>query len=309
VQQLRAESGTNVYAGLKSGLDAVEADRATSILLVTDGVANEGIVDPKEFHKLLQQYDVRVFGFLMGNNENWPLMRLIAETSGGFYAPVSNDDDIIGQILLAKSKITGEALHDAKLEIRGVKISDATDEVIGKIYRGQQLVIFGRYAKGGPANVTLRAKLTGKDETYTTTFDFPEVSTQHPELERMWALDRIEQAVMKETVGLLPPEESESAIRNLGVQYQLVTDYTSMVVLADDVFERRGIARNNQQRIAVERAAQAQRTTLGPQNNQVDPSQPMFRGRSSGLRGGGAIDPILALLALLTVLVIARVRP
>ena len=48
-------------------------------------VANEGIVDPKEFYALLKKYDVRVFGFLMGNNANWPLMRLIAETSGGFY--------------------------------------------------------------------------------------------------------------------------------------------------------------------------------------------------------------------------------
>lgn len=308
VQQLRTEGGTNVYEGLKQGLDAVEADRATSILLVTDGVTNEGIVDPKEFHKLLQQYDVRVFGFLMGNNANWPLMRLIAEASGGFYSAVSNDDDIIGQILLAKDKISSEALHDAKLEIRGVKISDTTDELIGKIYRGQQLVIFGRYAKGGEANVTLRAKLTGKDETYTTTFDFPDVSTEHPELERMWALDRIEQAVMEETAGLLAPEESESAIRNLGVQYQLVTDYTSMVVLTDDVFEKRGIARTNKQRIEVERAARGPRSSQPPVNRRADRSKPMFGGRSAGVRGGGAFDPMMALLALLTVLVVVRVR-
>ncbi|HVR41447.1 MAG TPA: VIT and VWA domain-containing protein [Thermoanaerobaculia bacterium] len=301
MQQLQIAGGTNVYDGLKSGLDAVEADRATSILLVTDGVTNTGIVDPREFHKLLKQYDVRVFGFLMGNNANWPLLKLVAETSGGFYAPVSNDDDIIGQILLAKDKITSEALHDAKLEIRGVKVTDATDEVIGKIYRGQQLVIFGRYAKGGPADVTLRAKLTGKDETYTTRFDFPDVATEHPELERMWALDRIEQNVMKETVGLMPAEESESAIRNLGVQYQLVTDYTSMVVLADDVFEKRGIARNNKQRIAIERAAQTVRSSQPPVNRRVDTAKPMTTGKSHSLRGGGAFDPMLVLLAAIAV--------
>ena len=48
---------------------------ATSVLLVTDGVTNEGIIDPREFHTLLKKYDVRVFGFLMGNNANWPLIR------------------------------------------------------------------------------------------------------------------------------------------------------------------------------------------------------------------------------------------
>lgn len=308
VQQLTVDGGTNVYEGLKAGLDAVEADRATSVLLVTDGVANEGIVDPKEFHALLKKYDVRVFGFLMGNNGNWPLMRLIADTSGGFYASMSNDDDIIGKILLAKDKISSEALHDAKLTIRGVKVSDTTDEVIGKIYRGQQLVIFGRYTKGGPADVTLQAKLTGKDETYTTKFDFPDVATEHPELERMWALDRIEQVVMKETAGLQNADESKSAIQNLGTQYQLVTDYTSMVVLSDDVFEKRGIARNNKQRIEIERTAQSARSASAPVNRQVDASRPMFTGRSHGVRGGGAFDPTMVLLALIAVTVAWRAR-
>ncbi|HEX7829082.1 MAG TPA: VIT and VWA domain-containing protein [Thermoanaerobaculia bacterium] len=308
VEQIRDEGGTNVYEALKLGLDAVEADRATSILLVTDGVANEGIVDPREFHALLKKYDVRVFGFLMGNNANWPLMRLIADTSGGFYSAVSNDDDIIGQILLAKSKITSEALHDAKLEIKGVKTSDVTGEVIGKIYRGQQLVLFGRYAKGGEANVSLQAKLTGKDETYTTTFAFPDVTTEHPELERMFALAHIDELTMKEQAGLTPPAESEQAIRDLGLRYQLVTDYTSMVVLADDVFEKRGIARNNKQRIEIERAAQSARSAAAPVNRQADRGKPMFSGRSHGLKGGGAFDPWMAILALVAAVAALRLR-
>jgi Ca-activated chloride channel homolog len=289
-------------------LKAVEADRATSILLVTDGVTNEGIVDPKEFHKLLKQYDVRVFGFLMGNNANWPLMRLLAETSGGFYSAVSNDDDIIGQILLAKQRITSEALHDAVLTVDGVKTFDRTDEIFGKVYRGQQLVIFGRYQKGGTANVTLKAKLTGKDETYKTTFAFPDVSTEHPELERMWALDRIEQAVMKEMAGVLPPEEAEHYIRDTGVKYQLVTDYTSMVVLSDEVFAKRGIARNNKQRIEVERQAQTGRAAQAPANRRVDNSAPMFTGKSHGVRGGGAFDPWMALIAVFAAIAVWRMK-
>ncbi|HEV7765083.1 MAG TPA: hypothetical protein VGQ76_08790, partial [Thermoanaerobaculia bacterium] len=294
--------------GLEGALKAVEADRATSILLITDGVTNEGIVDPKEFHKLLKQYDVRVFGFLMGNNSNWPLMRLIAETSGGFYSAVSNDDDIVGQIMLAKQRITSEALHDAVLTVDGVRTFDKTDEVIGKIYRGQQLVIFGRYQKGGTAKVTLKAKLTGKDETYKTTFDFPDVTTEHPELERMWALDRIEQAVMKEMTGTLPPEEAERYIRDTGVKYQLVTDYTSMVVLSDDVFEKRGIARNNKQRIDIERNAQTARASQPPANRRVDTSAPMSSGKSHGLKGGGAFDPWMALLAVLAAAALWRMK-
>jgi len=298
--------GTNVYEGLEAGLHAVEADRATSILLVTDGVTNEGIVDPKEFYALLKKYDVRVFGFLMGNNGNWPLMRLIADASGGFYEAVSNDDDIIGAILLAKSKIVSEAMHDAKLTIDGVKTFDRTDDVVTKIYRGQQLVIFGRYEKGGPANVTLAAKMTGQDATYKTAFDFPDVSTDYPELERMWALAGIERAVMKENAGFASPEEAKKAIQTLGLKYQLVTDYTSMIVLGDGDFVKRGIARTNRERVAVESQAHASRTP--PASNRVDTSRPMFNGPAHTTRGGGAVDPMLALLALTAALVAPAAR-
>ncbi|MGZ4780085.1 MAG: VIT and vWA domain-containing protein [Thermoanaerobaculia bacterium] len=296
---LRTESGTNLYAGLDMGLKNLNADRATSVILVTDGVANEGIIDPKEFRKLVKQYDVRIFSFVMGNSANWPLMRTIGDASGGFYSGVSNDDDIIGQILLAKSKITSEALHDASLKIRGVKVSDTTGNVVGKIYRGQQLVIFGRYDKGGPATVTLDAKLTGQDKTYSTQFNFPDSDTANPELERMWALGTTEDVNAREFAGELSGDEAEKAIRDIGVQYQLVTDYTSMLVLSDADFTKRGIARNNQKRIEIERAAQSVRSSLGPVNRRADASQPMFSGNahSVGKGGGGALDPMSVLLA------------
>jgi Ca-activated chloride channel family protein len=106
----------------------------------------------------------------------------------------------------------------------------------------------------------------------------------------------------------MPAEEAEQAIRDTGVKYQLVTDYTSMVVLADDVFEKRGIARNNRDRIAIERAAQTARASRPPATRQIDASRPMFRGRSHGVRGGGAFDPLTALLALVAAIAVLRVR-
>jgi Ca-activated chloride channel family protein len=123
VKSLQPSGGTDVYDGLKTATQKLDADRATSLVLVTDGVTNQGIVDPAAFHKLLKQYDVRVFGFLMGNSANWPLMRVIADATGGFYAGVSNDDDIVGQILLAKSKIAFESMHDASFKFTGARVS------------------------------------------------------------------------------------------------------------------------------------------------------------------------------------------
>lgn len=292
LESLRVSGGTDVYAGLQEGLKGLDADRAASIVLVTDAVANRGIVSPIEFHKLMKQQDVRVFGFLMGNSANWPLMRTIGDASGGFYAAVSNDDDIVGQLMLARSKITHECLHDATLKVSGVKVFDETDESIGKVYRGQQLVVFGRYDRPGKATVKLQAKLTGADKTYTTTFDFPALDKDNPEIERLWALDRIRMIEDQQRAGLMPESEAKYAVAQLGVAYQLVTDETSMVVLSDDRFAQRGIDRRNQARVAEERRAQAVRAAQPAKNHRVDDSAPMFQHRapsvSHGSGGGGA---------------------
>jgi Ca-activated chloride channel family protein len=308
VAALRADGSTDIHSGLKLALDSLDQDRATSIVLVTDGVANTGVVDPAAFDKLLRTYDVRVFGFVMGNSANWPLMDLIGRATGGFSCGVSNDDDIVGQIMLAKSKILHECLHDAGVRIEGVRTYDLTDGQIGKVYRGQQLVLFGRYEGSGRARVTLKAGLTGEDRTYTTEFDFPIADTGNPEIERLWALNQIEQAKRRAALGLLPDKERQDLERSLGVDYQLVTDETSMVVLSDDAFARRGIERRNQTRVVEERRAQSLRSARPVQSYRVDTSAPAFPSHAPSLGGGaGAIDPLGAAAAVAALLAVGRV--
>jgi len=288
--------GTNVYAGLKQGLEKLDEDRATSVVLVTDGVTNTGIVEPKEFRKLLQSVDVRVFGFLLGNSSNWPLLETITETSGGFYQAVSNQDDIVGQLVRAREKVRTEALHDVKIEVRGGHITDLSSTEIGKMYRGEQLVLFGRYHKAGPAEVILKARITGEDKEYRTSISLPEIDTTYPELERLWALDQIESLQKKARLGDLDPKESAEAVRDLGINYQLVTDETSMVVLDDEAFKRHGIERKNQQRTRAEQLAQSQRSQQTPPSQRAD--QSMFPSNAPRIGGGGAFPPAAALVLL-----------
>jgi len=304
IDGLSSNGSTNMYDGLSLALKRLDDDRATNIVLITDAVTNTGVVDPKDFYKLLQKFDVRVFGFLMGNSANWPLMQTIAETTGGFYDAISNADDIMGKILLAGNKIKYEALLDADVKISGVKVFDLTADTFKKIYRGEQLVLFGKYENGGDARVTLKAKLTGEGKTYTCDFRFPDLDTDNPELERLWALAAIEKIEALESIGQMPPTEAENAVRDLGLGYQIVTDYTSMVVLSDSAFADHGIERRNQARIAREQQARAARSQQSVKNYRVDAQKPAFKFKAPSLGGGGgAIDPLSGGLAVLFSLV------
>jgi len=302
VKALSSGGSTDIYKGISRALRNLDNDRATSIVLVTDAVTNTGIVDPKEFHDLMKKYDVRIFGFVMGNSGNWPLMRVICEATGGFSAGVSNDDDIIGQIQQAKEKIVFECMHDVDLKIRGVKTFETTGDEVGKVYQGEQMVVFGRYDQAGQAKITLKCAMTGEDKTYTTEFDFPEIATEYPEVDRLFALSRIEYLEYQADIGKLPVKESESAVRDLGVKYQLVTDETYMVALSDAAFSSRGVERKNRARIQEERTARVQRKAIPAKKNRVDNNKPMFKKKSystgGGFKGGGALDPKAAGVAL-----------
>jgi Ca-activated chloride channel family protein len=300
VHGLHVTGGTNLYDGMTLALNDLNDDRATSLVLVTDGVTNTGEVAPERFYQLMKAHDIRVFGFVIGNSAHWPLMRTICEASGGFYSGVSNADDIVGRVLQAKEKIVHECLHDATLKIGGVRTYDNGEALLGKVYRGQQLVIFGRYEKGGRAEMSLQARLTGEDKTYETDFEFPEIATDNPEIERLWALSQIEQIEFKRNAGLVPDTEGAHAIRDLGLEYQLVTDETSMVVLSDESFERRMIERKNVKRVAVERQAQAARSSQPAGNYQVDAHRPLTSGKTHrSFGGGGAFSPAGSALMLL----------
>lgn len=307
--------GTNLYKGLLEGLEDLDADRPTGVILVTDGVANVGETGKKAFLKLLKNNDVRLFTFIMGNSANRPLLNEMTDVSQGFAVSVSNADDIVGQILLATGKLTHQAFRDVELSINGVKVKDMTPENIGSLYRGEQLNVFGHYWQPGQAEVVLTAKVGGLDKVYKTLVDFPDVSQLNPEIERLWAFASIEQ--LQATLDYYGQDgDVEQAISDIAVEYGLVTDYTSMIVLEEARFQQLNIERGNKQRVATEFAARDARKSQPVRNHRADTQQPMFNsqrpvnsgGSSSG--GAGAVNPSwLLLIVALMLLSSARRKP
>ena len=295
---IQPDNGTNLYAGLDLGLKGLDADRTAAVLLVTDGVANVGETRQRAFLERVGRQDVRLFTFIMGNSANRPLLEAMTRESGGTALAISNSDDVVGAVLTATSKVTHEAMHGVRLEIDGLRVADLTPGTPGSLYRGQQLVVFGHYWQAGPAEVTLKARISGQPVVYRTRFDFPEVATANPEVERLWAYAAIEEH-LQELEDFGADADLEQAVVDLAVEHGLVTPLTSMVVVRDEVFAQLGIERRNRDRVAVEAEAAEKRATQPVAQRRVDQAQPMFQGtRPSHGGGAGAIGPAALLLML-----------
>ena len=295
VRGLQAEGGTALFAGLKEAYRGLDDDRTSSVILVTDGVCNVGPTEHTAFLNLLRTYDLRLFTFVMGNSANQPLMERLAKDSGGFAMNVSDSDDIVGRLIQAKSRVLHECMHDVRLSFGGEKVRDLTPVVIGNLYLGQQLVVFGRYSGHGAVDLKLSAKISGQQREWHCAATLPETDTGNPEIERLWALASIEERMEKIR------EEGETdklrgQVVRLGTEFSLVTDYTSMVVMDDETLEGEGLQRRNLQRVQTERAAQQQRATEPVRNYRADNGS-TFQNRSSPGLGSGPVGPLFVILA------------
>jgi len=298
------DGGTNLYAGLDSAMQNLDSDRSSAIILVTDGVANVGITEKKDFLKLLESRDVRLFSFIMGNSANRPLLEGMTNISNGFFANISNADDIMGQIMLATSKMTHQAMRNVTVDIEGLNVDNLSPQRLPTLYRGQQLIVFGHYTGQGDATIKLSGQVNGKTVQYQTKIEFPSTQSSSPELERLWAYSQIKD--LEQRINYFgESSELKQSIINLSVEYGLVTNYTSLLVVEQNVFEQLGIVQNNKTRIAREAVAKTQRSNSSSKSNKVDSQQPMFTSNRPST-GGGSSGPLTIITLMLFIIVRMR---
>lgn len=310
LDKLQAGGGTNLFDGLKNAVKSLDKDRTTAIVLVTDGVANVGATQLTQFLKLMDKVDVRLFTAVMGNSANRPLLEGLTKHSEGFAVNVSNDDDMVGLMLQMTSKVNHEALHNVRIDIDGIRTRDITPENFSRVYRGEQLVIMGKYSGSGIGRVRLKTEISGESKTYESALNFSDNATNNPELERLWAFATIK-ALQEQQDIIGETDDSKQAITDVALSYGLVTDYTSLIVVRNEIFAQEGIDRSNADRVTRERQARQTRSNQAIAPTRQDTQTPAFtkprHTTSNGSSGGGGGSFGLWLLAVLAVLSIIRI--
>ncbi len=298
---LRAQGSTNVVAGLELAYRSLEADRPSAIILVSDGVANTGPSHYRDFIQLARKHDVRLFTFVIGNSANVRMLEDLATETNGFAKLVSVRDEIGAHLLLAQDRMSHEAMHGVDFQLEGAVARHP--KTLPSLYVGQQLVVFGRYDRTGPATLKVSARLSGEPKTWEVPVDLPAVDEANPELERLYALSAITDFERESWLRTGDESEAKGAIVDMALRYSLVTDYTSMVVVADERKSTYGLGDANAKRRTVEMTAAATRARQGNQVQVVTGHQPLAGGRAAhapsraaqrsggGRSGGGALGP------------------
>lgn len=204
---------------------------ANIVVFLTDGRPTHGELDPEEILKQFKarnEGEVRVFAVGIGEDLDRSLLIRLSRENHGYPVFIGDDAAIEETIAGLFDRISRPVLSDLALDFGGLTTYDTYPTELPDLFAGTQLVQVGRYARAGEFTLTLQGHVEGEGTTFSYPAEFPEEGG-FPFVSRIWASKKIEH-LLEQIEILGEQEELVDAIKALGLQYQIVTPYTSMLV-------------------------------------------------------------------------------
>jgi len=232
VRDLNGGGGTNIDRALLESLALAKGERPQFIIFLTDGLPTEGVT---EVERIIADVDraatqnVRLFTFGVGYDVNAILLDTISQNHRGTSAYVEPGQSIETEVTAFYAKISMPLLSDLRLQADGVVLEDMYPYPLPDLFAGGQLLVVGRYRKGGTAYLTLRGTVNGQQRS----FSYPGVRFNDQGgqdfIPRLWATRKIGH-MLKEIRLHGENKELVDSIVSLSVRYGIMTPYTSFLV-------------------------------------------------------------------------------
>ncbi|MBX9788208.1 MAG: VIT and VWA domain-containing protein [Pirellulales bacterium] len=253
----QAVGGTVLRPAIEAAYRYYDNDRQLNVVVLSDGMTQQG--EQRELLALIGQRPAgaSVFCVGVGNEVNRPLLDQLATETGGLAAFMSAGDDFAGAAQAFRRKLTRPAARNVKLSFAGGEVYDVEPQTLPNLFHGQPIRLYGRYKQSGPAKLQLSAEVLGAPLEQTVDVTLPPQDDSNPEIERMWALYRVERLMGQDR--RTGSRGSFDEIVRLCEGYSIAGEYASFIVLENDAeYQRWKIERRNVTRVGRDRRAQAE---------------------------------------------------
>jgi hypothetical protein len=210
---------------------------------MTDGqVGNDmAIIDEVQKHP-----NARVFAFGIGSSVNRFLLDKMAEHGRGEVEYVALNDDGSAAARRFHERVRNPLLTDIAIDWNGLPVADVYPQRIPDLFSAKPVRLTGRYTAAGNGTIRLKGKMSGRDFVRDIPVDLPEATAQHDVLAPLWARARIDSLMDQDLNGAqqgsMRPELQET-ITNLGLEYRLMTQFTSFVAVEEMIVTDGGTPR------------------------------------------------------------------
>jgi TonB family protein len=187
--------------------------------------------------------NARVFSFGIGSSVNRFLLSKIAEEGRGEAEFVGLNDDGSAAAKRFHERVRNPLLTDVRVDWGGLPVTDVYPKRIPDLFSAKPLVLTGRYRQGARGVIRLSGKVGAQIFTREIPVELPESEAQHDVLATLWARTRIDDLMSQDFNGLqrgTMKDDVKETITQLGLEYRLMTQFTSFVAVEEMSFTEGG---------------------------------------------------------------------
>jgi biopolymer transport protein ExbB/TolQ len=200
---------------------------------MTDGEVGN---DMEIISEVQKHPNARVFAFGIGSSVNRFLLDKMAEHGRGEVEYVTLEDDGSAAAQRFHERIRNPLLTDIEIDWAGLPVADIYPKRIPDLFGAKPLTLTGRYTSAARGVIRLRGNLTGQNFVKEIPIELPELQTAHDVLATLWARARIDDLMSQDYAGIqngAPRPDAREAITQLGLEYRLMTQFTSFVAVEE----------------------------------------------------------------------------
>ena len=232
---LDARGGTEMMPAIGEALGGPDDPKRLRIIcFMTDGyVGNDlEIIDAVGKHA----GTARVFSFGIGNSVNRFLLDGLARAGRGEVEYVTLQSQAAGAAERFQERIGAPVLTDIRIDWGDLPVTDVYPTGLPDLFASKPLMVFGRLKGAAEGAFVLRGRTAAG--AFERTIDVRPIQEgmHHEALASLWARAKVAHLMDQDLAGLQRgnfPEDLKQQITSLGVEFRLMTQFTSFVAVEE----------------------------------------------------------------------------
>ncbi|MFO0756163.1 MAG: VIT domain-containing protein [Byssovorax sp.] len=235
---------TDLGALFDTALGRVHGTEQPAVIYIGDGLATSGEVSADKLSERLRRSlsasRARFFTVAVGSNANHALLHELSRAGGGQSFRIDDVESASNEVLRLASAIKTPTITDLSIDL-GAGLDEPMLTSSGKLSRGEEVILLARTHHPLPKAAIVKGRLAGKDFQKEHRIDL-DTGLGASLVPRLWAMEKVRRLLGEAT----DPDEHRGKVVELGLDYGLVTPFTSILALeSEQAYQQQGIRRRS----------------------------------------------------------------
>jgi len=235
VDKQNGGGGTELLPAIQHAMKIPRAfdNVSRSFVVVTDGFIAE---EPAVFDQIRDHLgEANVWSFGIGTSVNRHLMDGIAKAGQGEAFTILGPDQAAAAAAKFRAYVETPVLTNVKVAFDGLQAYDVEPKVLPDVFASRPVLVWGKY-KGAPTGKVTLTGVSGRGR-FVSTLDTAQATPDkaNSALRYLWARNEI-----SELSDFFNQDKNKDAVTKLGLEYNLLTKFTSFIAVQDVVRTTQG---------------------------------------------------------------------